>query len=220
MKPLSELLGPGFAGRPFEAPWKQPKPPVDWDTMLGDRWLAETFGHTHQGPAIPPPAPPAPTPSPTPRPEPTPVPAIRVTFRATDTRLGEDGTPGDRFDSATLKYVGFDVDIPGEFTSYFFSGCWIERAATGTRFLAQTSHLVDVKTGRMVFRGGVGLGRGGTWLPGEYRLRCEAEGVSIPENTFVVTGELTGWTGQETVGPFRPDQAPARERISQDHAVF
>jgi hypothetical protein len=205
MKPLSELLGPGSSGRPFEAPWRtqQPKPLADWSTLLGDRWLADTFSHRHEGLAIPPVATPAPAPSPKPVPDRAPAPALRVTFRATDTRLGDDGPTGERFDTATLKYIVFEVDIPGTITTYSLNGCWLERAATGTRFLAQLSQVLDFKTDRFTLRGGVGIGRERMWLPGEYRLKCEADGISIPESAFVVTGESNGWKDDETVLTYR-----------------
>jgi hypothetical protein len=97
---------------------------------------------------------------------------------ATTSDLGDAETFADAFDASSLKYVGYEFDMPKAAGDYSIIGCEIERRSTGVRHFPHSATRLGAGTG-LSFMGTMGYEWAGHWLPGEYELRCEGKGLTI-----------------------------------------
>jgi len=104
---------------------------------------------------------------------------------------GPAGAPGDQFDAASLRYVGYEIEIPGTILMYTLDTCVFEHVLTGVTRVGRSSTEVTEDHG-LLASGSRGFDFAGFWLPGEYRLRCESGGIVIKPRTFRVYGRATG----------------------------
>ena len=110
---------------------------------------------------------------------------------AMQTADGPAGPPGDQFDAASLRYVGYEFEIPGTIQMYSLGECVFEHVPTGVTRLARSTVAMTDDDG-LLSSGNQGFDFPGFWLPGEYRLRCKSDGVVIAPRTFRVFGQATG----------------------------
>ena len=108
--------------------------------------------------------------------------------------LGPVGEPADRFDTASLQYVGYEVHVPEmpDSTRIDLAGCAFVRLRTGVIDVGSRSTIVGIKEHTLTLRGTTGSDLAGQWIPGEYQVRCEAQGIIIQPKNFTVFGRVEG----------------------------
>jgi hypothetical protein len=116
---------------------------------------------------------------------------IRPRLFSMQTADGPAGPPGDEFDAASLRYVGYEIEIPGTILMYTLETCVFEHVLTGVTRMGSSATELTEDHG-LLASGSQGFDVAGFWLPGEYRLRCKSGGVTIEPRTFRVYGRAAG----------------------------
>jgi hypothetical protein len=106
---------------------------------------------------------------------------------STNIDLGDPVTYGDRFDAATLKYLGYELSIPKSAGAFTMEDCAFERTSTGVIQIGSTSTTLGADTG-LTSRGSYGSDYLGQWSPDEYQLRCDVDRITVPPLTVTVYG--------------------------------
>lgn len=102
------------------------------------------------------------------------------------------GTGPHRFDAASLRYVGWQVDIP-DGVALSLKGCEIARLKTGVVKTGSLAFITNSIKDPFKIRGSSG-GAIATWIPGDYELRCIGDGAVLEPVAFSVTGRGHGAT--------------------------
>lgn len=106
---------------------------------------------------------------------------------STNTDLGDPVSYGGRFDASTLKYLGYELNIPKSAGAFSMRDCAFERTSTGVIQIGSTSTTIGGDDG-LTSRGSYGSDYPGQWIPDEYQLRCDVDTITVPPLTVTVYG--------------------------------
>lgn len=140
---------------------------------------------------------------------------IRLRLFQTDARSGGVETPGERFDAASLRYVGFDFQVAGSGGGFSLGDCYVERLRTGVRLIPGMRINMQGDGGARI-TGMLGADQP-AWLPGEYKLICEGKGITVEPRRFSIRGRWRGEPGLKIVAGKLPIAGATPEDLRLFH---